>query len=365
MNSPGLTPFFDGHNDALLRLFKRAGADAHRAFIGGESKGQLDLPKAVQGGFAGGLFAIFVPSPKNQVTTADNEAPVSGTAPGAPMPPPLDLTTAQAAVTSMASILFRIEREANGRVRICRTVEDIRHCMEVGALAAVLHIEGAEAIDPKLGALDVLHQAGLRSLGPVWSRPNAFGHGVPFRCPSSPDTGPGLTDLGKDLIRACNQLNILIDLSHLNERGFWDVAELSDAPLVATHSNAHALSPHSRNLTDRQLTAIRETGGMVGVNFAVSFLRSDGRQDRDTPIEIVVDHIEHMLRQVGEDGVGFGSDFDGAMIPQKLGNAAGLQALVEAMRTRGYGQPLIEKLCFRNWLRVLERTWSAADVQPR
>ena len=364
MNSPGLMPFFDGHNDALLRLFKRKGPDAPRAFLDGEGKGQLDLPMAVQGGFAGGLFAIFVPSPKTQATTqatparAENAAPALDTAPGAPLPPPLDLTTAHAAVTSMASILVRIEREANGRVRICRTVEDIRHCMDAGVLAAVLHIEGAEAIDPDFETLDVLHQAGLRSLGPVWSRPNAFGHGVPFRCPSSPDTGPGLTDLGKELIRACNRLKILIDLSHLNERGFWDVAEIGDAPLVATHSNAHALSPHSRNLTDRQLTAIRESNGMVGVNFAVSFLRSDGRHDSDTPIEIIVDHVEHMLKLVGEDGVGFGSDFDGAMIPKRLGNAAGLPALVSAMRARGYGEPLIEKLCFRNWLRVLERTWS-------
>src|SRR5258707_15582035 len=84
MNSPGLTPIFDGHNDALLRLFKREGADAPRAFLDGEGKGQLDLPMAVEGGFAGGLFAIFVPSPKNQVTTTDNAPPVSGTAPGAP-----------------------------------------------------------------------------------------------------------------------------------------------------------------------------------------------------------------------------------------------------------------------------------------
>ena len=356
---PRLMPFFDGHNDALLCLFKRKGPDAPRAFIDGEAKGQLDLPKAVQGGFAGGLFAIFVPSQKAQAQAkaAEDAAPVPDTAPGAPMPPPLDLAAAQAAVLSMASILFRIEREANGRLRICRTVEDIRRCMAAGALAAVLHIEGAEAIDPEFETLDVLHQAGLRSLGPVWSRPNAFGHGVPFRCPSSPDTGPGLTDLGKELVSVCNRLKILVDLSHLNEKGFWDVAELSDAPLVATHSNAHALSPHSRNLTDRQLNAIRETGGMAGVNFAVSFLREDGRQDSDTPIELVIDHIEHMLKQAGEDHVGFGSDFDGAMIPKTLGNAAGLQALVEAMRARGYTEPLIEKLCYRNWLRVLERTW--------
>src|SRR3954467_5853405 len=108
MNSPGLTPFFDGHNDALLRPFKREGADAPRAFLDGEGKGQLDLPMAVQGGFAGGMFAIFVPSPRNQVATGENAPPVSGTAPGAPMPPPLDLPTAQAAVWSMASILIRI-----------------------------------------------------------------------------------------------------------------------------------------------------------------------------------------------------------------------------------------------------------------
>ena len=128
-----------------------------------------------------------------------------------------------------------------------------------GSLAAVLHIEGAEAIDPELDALEVLHAAGLRSLGPVWSRPNLFGHGVPFRFPSSPDTGPGLTDAGKALVRACNELRLMLDLSHLNEAGFWDVAALSQAPLVASHSNAHALCPCSRNLTDKQLDAIRAT----------------------------------------------------------------------------------------------------------
>jgi membrane dipeptidase len=360
MSPPRPVPIFDGHNDVLLRLWKRKGDDAARAFLDGEGKGQLDLPMAQQGGFAGGLFAIFVPSPSSRDSAAktDGEAPKLDTAPGAAMPPAPDLAMAQAATFAMASILARIEREAEGRVRICRGIDDVRRCIKAGALAAVLHIEGAEAIDPGFEALDVLHAAGLRSLGPVWSRPNLFGHGVPFRCPSSPDTGPGLTDLGKELIRTCNRLKILIDLSHLNEQGFWDVAKLSDAPLVATHSNAHALSPHSRNLTDKQLAAIRDSGGMVGVNYAVSFLRQDGKQDADTPVELVIDHVEHMLKHVGEDGVGFGSDFDGARIPKGLGNAAGLPALVEVMRARRFGKALIEKLCFRNWLRVLERTWA-------
>ncbi|MDX1540818.1 MAG: dipeptidase, partial [Geminicoccaceae bacterium] len=243
------------------------------------------------------------------------------------------------------------------RFKVVRTVPEIRDCMAGGAIAAIFHIEGAEAIDTRFDALEVLHEAGLRSLGPVWSRPNAFGHGVPFKFPSSPDTGPGLTEAGKGLIRACNQLGILIDLSHLNEKGFWDTARLSEAPLVATHSNAHALCPISRNLTDDQLRAIRESDGMVGINFAVSMLREDGKPDADTPLETMVRHLDHLIERLGEDRVGFGSDFDGTVVPKSIGDAAGLPALIEACRTAGYGEPLIRKLAHENWLRVLERTW--------
>jgi membrane dipeptidase len=361
MTSPRRVPIFDGHNDVLLRLYRRGGTDAPQAFLKGEAKGQLDLPMAQQGGFAGGLFAIFVPSPDG-ANGPNAETPSQSVSGGALLAAAVELMPAQRVVFSMVSLLLRIERESQGRVRICRNVNDIEQGLTDGVLAPVIHIEGAEAIDPNFEVLDVLHEAGLRSLGPVWSRSNAFGHGVPFRCPSSPDTGPGLTDLGKELIGACNRLRILIDLSHLNERGFWDVAAISNAPLVATHSNAHALSPHSRNLTDIQLAAIRETGGIVGVNFSTSFLRPDGRRDTDTPIELVIEHLEHILKHVGEGGVGFGSDFDGAKIPAGIGNAAGLQNLVEVMRTRGYSEPLIEKLCYRNWLRVLGQTWGGTHA---
>ena len=361
MTSPQRTPIFDGHNDVLLRLYRHGGTDAPRAFLEGEDKGHLDLPKAIRGGFAGGLFAIFVPSPERR-RGSNGETKSQETPDDSQLPPTVELTEAQRAVFAMASLLFRIEAASQGRVRVCRSVADIGQCLDEGTLAAVLHIEGAEAIDANFEALDVLYEAGLRSLGPVWSRPNAFGHGVPFRCPSSPDTGPGLTDLGKELVRACNRLKMMIDLSHLNERGFWDVAAISDAPLVATHSNAHAISPHSRNLTDRQLAAIRETGGMVGVNFATSFLRSDGRHNSETSTDHIIEHIDYMLGHVGEDGVGLGSDFDGAKIPAGIGNAGGLQNLVELMRARGFGEPLIEKLCFRNWLRVLGQTWAGGQT---
>ena len=359
MPSPKPIPIFDGHNDVLLRLHLHGGAEAVTAFLNGEGKGHLDLSKARKGGFAGGLFAIFVPSPKRKERAESEATPQdTGSVIGSdPAPPPVDIAEAQRVTFAMAALLLRIERESEGRVRVCRTAGDIERCLADDALAAVLHIEGAEAIDANFELLDVLYAAGLRSLGPVWSRPNIFGHGVPFRCPSSPDTGPGLTDLGKALIGACNRLRIMIDLSHLNERGFWDVAAISNAPLVATHSNAHAISPHSRNLTDQQLAAIGKSGGMAGVNFAASFLRPDGRHDKDTPADLIIQHIEHMLEHAGEDSVGLGSDFDGAMIPAELGTAAGLQILVQAMRKRGFRKPLIEKVCFRNWLRVLGRTW--------
>ena len=138
-----------------------------------------------------------------------------------------------------------------------------------GPPAAVLHLEGAEAIDPGLEALELWYEAGLRSIGPVWSRSNAFAHGVPFISPCSPDIGPGLTEAGRALARRCAELGILIDVSHLNEAGFWDLARIELGPIVACHSAAHALCPTSRNLTDAQIDAVGASGGLVGIVFAV------------------------------------------------------------------------------------------------
>jgi membrane dipeptidase len=238
-----------------------------------------------------------------------------------------------------------------------RTTEELERCLRQGVLAAILHFEGAENLGPDPGALEELYGVGLRSLGLVWSRPNAYARGVPFRFPSSPDTGPGLTDAGRDLVRKCNRLGVLIDLSHINEKGFWEVSELSEAPLVATHSNAHTLCPASRNLTDAQLDAIRDSGGMVGVNFAVAFLREDGGESEDTPLEAVVRHVDYLVERVGIDRVGFGSDFDGAKVPKQLRDAAGLPNLLVALREDGYDVASLEKLAHGNWVRVLRATW--------
>lgn len=352
MTNGKIVPIFDGHNDALLRLHMNADESAE-TFVAGVERGHLDLPRAKAGGFAGGMFACFVPSKKGE------KQQITRTVQGyeEAFPPTPDLGEAARITLGLAADLFRIEAASAGRFKVVRTAAEIGDCIDKEVIAASLHIEGAEAIDPDLDALEVFHQAGLRSIGPVWSRPNDFGCGVPFKFPSSPDIGPGLTDAGKAMVRACNRLKILIDLSHLNEKGFWEVQALSDAPLVATHSNAHSLCPVSRNLTDKQLHAIRESDGMVGLNYAVCFLRDDGDNKADTPFEVMLRHLDHLIEHLGEDRVGLGSDFDGAMIPKEIGTAAGLPRLVDAMRAHGYGEPLVEKICFRNWLRVLEKTW--------
>ncbi len=149
MTSPRRVPIFDGHNDVLLRLYRRGGTDAPQAFLEGEGKGRLDLPMARQGGFAGGLFAIFVPS-ANGTVVPNGEAPSQNVSSGAPLPPTVELMPAQRAVFAMVSLLLRIERESQGRVRVCRNVDDIQQGIEDGVLAPVLHIEGAEAIDPRV-----------------------------------------------------------------------------------------------------------------------------------------------------------------------------------------------------------------------
>ena len=347
-----LTPVFDGHNDVLLRLWMKTEGDPVADFLNGDGLGQLDFPRMKTGGFAGGFFAIFAPADGEELP--DNDDDVN---------PPLASQVAQSVALrktlEMASLLFRIESASDGKFKVCRSVAEIKSCLAHGVIAAIFHIEGAEAIDAKFRMLDVLYESGLRSIGPVWSRPNIFGSGVPFRFPSSGDTGDGLTETGKDLIRYCNERRILIDLSHLNEKGFWDVVKISKAPLVATHSNAYAICKSSRNLSDDQIKAIGESGGMIGLNYATGFLREDGHWGTDMPLDTMTRHLDHMMGIAGENCVALGSDFDGARIPAKIADVAGLPHLIDALRHKQYGEKLIAKIAHKNWLKVLERVWGA------
>jgi membrane dipeptidase len=355
-----MIPVFDGHNDLLLRLLLTP-ENREAIWLTGERTGHLDLPRMKAGGFAGGFFAIYLPSP---VAHDSDSYQAMMESPPYTLPLP-DLITAAEGLPpafTAASLLLWMERSSAGAFRVCHSGTEVRDCLSRGVIAGIMHMEGAEAIDEDLDALHAFHAMGLRSIGPVWSRPTIFGHGVPFAFPSSPDTGPGLTDAGKRLVRECDRLKIMIDLSHMNEAGFNDVAAISSAPLVATHSNAHAICPSSRNLTDRQLAMIRESGGMVGLNFAVGFLNPDGRKDPGRGWDAMLRHLDHLITRLGEDHVGLGSDFDGAEITAVLGDVAGLPGLVAALRDHGFDDALLRKVCHENWLNLLDRSISPPAI---
>ncbi|MDQ3442551.1 MAG: membrane dipeptidase, partial [Chloroflexota bacterium] len=295
--SAPLIPIFDGHNDTILDL-----AATGRSFYERSETGHIDRVRATDGGLAGGFFAVFVPNLDMEKDASRRVVDQIGRGlDGVPLMTEQGPTLAYAQQFTMATVakLLRIEAGEGAPVAMdeqlgfempqnplsfVQSAAELEENIATGDFSAILHFEGAEMIDENLHALETFHAAGMRSLGIVWSRSNIFAHGVPFQYPHSPDTGPGLTDVGKELVDGCNELGIMIDLSHLNEKGFWDVAKRSTTPLVATHSNAHALCPSTRNLTDKQLDAIADSDGIVGLNFNCAFLRPDGARDSNTPL---------------------------------------------------------------------------------
>ncbi|HEX5900010.1 MAG TPA: dipeptidase [Solirubrobacteraceae bacterium] len=344
-----MTAVFDGHNDALGELQSDDGAPED--FLTGLPGRDIDLPRARAGGLAGGLFAINAPSPHD----------LSGGGSLWDMPYAEPIVHAQATAFTAGAVgrAHRLAAARNGAVAVVTDGAALDRCRADGTLAVVLHLEGAEAIDPGLSALDAWHAAGVRSLGPVWSRPNAFGHGVPFRFPASPDTGPGLTAAGLALVHRCAQLGILVDVSHLNAAGFADVARLAAGPVVASHTACHALSASTRNLTDDQLREVGRSDGIAGIVFAPAFLREDGANDADMPLAVLVAHVRHAAALAGIDHVGLGSDFDGAPMPAAIGDVAGLPRVLGALRDDGFTADEVQRIAWGNWRRVLGAVWSS------
>ena len=207
MTSPSFPPIFDGHNDVLSKQMKM-GAGARKKFTDGY-EAHIDVPKSRVGGFGGGFFAIYVPSPGDY---SHFEEMMCQPEYDLPLPAPVPQSDAMPIMLAQAEILRQLE--ADGALKVCVTTAEIRECLNTGLMAAIMHIEGAEGIDTDLDMLGKMYDLGLRSLGPVWSRSTAFGHGVPFRYPSDAEIGEGLTDAGKDLVRECNRLGIMLDLSH-------------------------------------------------------------------------------------------------------------------------------------------------------
>jgi membrane dipeptidase len=333
-------PVLDGHNDALLRIWRNGGSLRERS-----DDGHLDLPRMRDGGIGAALFAVFVPAtdeeppdPRTRVVPTDDgyEVPQEG-----PLP-------FERAVRIADELVALAERD----LRLLRTRDDLERWDD--GPNAILHFEGAEPIDPALDNLGDWYDRGLRSLGVVWSRPNAFGHGVPFRYPGTPDCGPGLTAAGRKLVTICHKLGIVVDLAHATERTFFDVAALSEAPLVVSHAGVHALCPIPRSVTDAQLDAVRDSDGLVGIVFDTVMTRADGDLQADTPLETIASHVEYVADRIGVRHVALGSDFDGCFPPSTLSDASKTQALLDVL---DWSDDELRALAHGNWLRVLRATW--------
>jgi membrane dipeptidase len=350
---------FDGHNDTLTNVFIPERAKG-RTFFEESDIGHIDLPRAKKGDLAGGLFAIYTPPPPSS-KERDAMFGVTTTKDGYIVSPksPIDQKYAEDFTNSIIDFAYKLESESKQSKKIVKSFDELQESLNHNILAVVLHFEGAEAIKEDLSNLEDFYNKGLRSLGLVWSRPNVFGNGVPFIFPHSPDTGNGLTNAGKELVKKCNELGIIVDLAHINEKGFFEVAHLTTAPLVVTHGDVYALCEYTRNYTDAQLDAIGESGGVIGINFEPMSTRSDGKDDDNTPLSVLVSHIDYVVKRIGIDHVAFGSDFDGAGMPRELKDVTGLPKIITALKNAGYEKAALEKITSKNWLRVIKKTWKA------
>ena len=357
MRYDGNMKVFDGHNDTILEIFS-PDPGHERSFFQKNTIGQLDLPRVRLGGFGGGLFSLYIPAPIGSPERNPHYG-LTITEDGyrMPLPSALNQTYAENFINSELEFLKRLEQEARGKVKLVTNFQELDSCWKNEILSMVLHFEGAEAIRADISNLEHFYEQGLRSLGIVWSRPNVFGNGVPFMYPHSPDTGEGLTQIGKKLVYQCNQSGIMLDLAHLNEKGFWDVAKISDKPLVVSHAGIYELNQSSRNITDNQLEAIKKTNGIIGIMFEPILTRSDGKPNKETSLRVIIEHIQYVVDKIGIDYVGIGSDFDGAKMPLELKDVTGLPKLIGLLQSIGYDTDSIEKIASKNWLRVLRETW--------
>jgi len=242
---------------------------------------------------------------------------------------------------------FYSQIEANkDDIMTCRNYNDIEEAVKSGKIAAVLSIEGGEALQGDLGVLRMLYKLGVRSICLTWNYRNEIADGV-----KDESSGGGLTPFGRKVIKEMNELGMIIDLSHISKTGFWDVLECTSAPVIVSHSNAQKLCPHRRNLTDKQILAIKDNGGVIGVNLYPEFLNNS----KEATLKDVINHIEYISSLVGPEHIGLGADFDGIeSVPTGINGVQDIEKIFNELAKLNYSNENIEKFAGKNFLRVIQ-----------
>ncbi|MFQ6053264.1 MAG: dipeptidase [Candidatus Bathyarchaeia archaeon] len=309
----------DTHSDTLLQLMPQRGRGMPPPRRLGErsDRGHIDLPRLVEGGVDCQTFAIYTGRQEGE---------------------PWALRTA----LQMVDIFDRECRANEGMVQV-HSYSEILEANRAGRVAALLSIEGAEPLMGDLGVLRVFHRLGVRMLSFTWNWRTPFADGL-----AAKRAGSRLTDLGVEALRELDRLGVVFDVSHLSDSCFWDVVDVKEGPFVASHSNCRAVCDHPRNLTDDMIRALADHGGVMGMNFAPSFVHPT-----QATVERVVDHIDHIVDLVGPDHVGLGSDFDGIRsTPEGLEDVSRMPNITRELVKRGYSEGDIVKILGGNFLRV-------------
>lgn len=304
----------DGHCDSILDVVRNK-----RSLLERSNESHLDFPRMKEAGVKVQFFAAFIESE---------------------FKPERSLKRALQIID-----VFYEEIDKSSDLSLVTSYADIMKTIEEGKIGALLAIEGGEALADDLGVLRILYRLGVRSLGLTWNQRNSIADGVGERI-----SGGGLTTFGREVVKEMNKLGMLIDVSHLAETGFWDVLTETSQPIIASHSNAYGVCQHPRNLTDSQILALAENGGVMGMNFAPDFI-----SNQHPSLAKLLDHIDYIANLAGIDVIGLGSDFDGIdSTPEGLEDVTKLPCLTEGLLKRGYSEEDVKKILGQNFLRVIK-----------
>lgn len=312
----------DCHNDTFLSTLD---INTYKPVIdlGEDSDLKININKSKEGGLNVGYFAAFTDA-KDDFEKANNTI-----------------------LAIINSALYTEEKNSQS-FKVCKNYNEIIKAVEDKKLAAILTIEGGYSFNEEnyKNLLEQYYDLGIRLITYVWNHENALGGGA---------TGPiefGLTKLGKSLTDEMIEKGMLIDVSHMNEKTFWDLVDYTDYPLIASHSSVYSLSKHPRNLKDDQIEAIAKNGGVINLNFWYKLLNE---KEEEVCLKNIVDHIDYIKNLVGIDYVGLGSDFDGATLPKDIESVISIPYITDEMITRGYTEEEISKVLGKNNLDLIKR----------
>ena len=331
----------DAHNDTVLKIID-SDTWLPKNKLSRITNFMVDIPKLVAGGIDVATFASY---------TSGYAQPGGGQ----------DFDRANSRLLALLNALHWTMDQNPDTTRQVLDSNDLQNSNSQGSIGFLLSIEGAYSLNAvnSLALLRQYHDLGVLMLAPVWNYSNELGEGTKAEYPDGSPSSGGLTDLGRTVIEEMNRLGTIVDVSHMNEQTFWDTLGISSAPVIASHSSVDALCPNARNLTDRQILAIADSGGLVHVNYYRNFLAGN---PSSATVKTLVDHIEYIVNLAGIDHIGLGSDFDGASLPLGLADASHVPAITRELLERGYSYEAVGKILGGNSARVFSKIWKQATV---